>query len=144
MKSTNTSRCFPSHWFPSHMSHKYFRGWMLGVNICPVWNVGGPSSGRYAVDRAANHFVWDVRLYYGCWIISWPDQSVAIPWICTRPGSVCSFRGHLCLRKMKETNFLVTPGCIAAPVTCHKYQIYSAWQPIYSDAGLYRFFFVKV
>lgn len=37
-----------------------------GFNICPIWNVSGPSSGRHAVDKAPNRFVWDVRLYYGC------------------------------------------------------------------------------
>lgn len=65
-----SSLAFPFRSPPTYIYHKYLRGWMFGggggFNICPIWNVSGPSSGRHAVDKAPNRFVWDVRLYYGC------------------------------------------------------------------------------
>lgn len=62
-----------------YIYHKYLRGWMLGVNICPISNVSEPSSGQHAVDKAPKSFVWDGKLYYGCCLISRPDMNAATP-----------------------------------------------------------------
>lgn len=115
---------------PTYIYHKYLRGWMVEVNICPMWKCQWliPYSQR-AVDRAPNHFVWDARLYRGCCLISWPDMNMAAL-------NMYSHRIRLFLQvsrmleRTKETNFFQPGGKVALwPVIRIKY---SAWHPIYS------------
>lgn len=106
----------------TYIYHKYFRGWILEVNICPIWNVSSPSSSQRAVDRAPNHFVWDVRFYHGCFLFSWPNMNMAAL-------NMYSHRISLFLQmsrtpeRMKETNLSVRLR--SGSVTCHKNQILS-------------------
>lgn len=88
--------------------HKYLRGWMLGVNICPIWNV----SGQHAVDKAPNHSVWDARLYYGCCLISWPDMNTAALNVYSHRIGLLTQVSRT-LDRISETNF-VSSGCRVA------------------------------
>ena len=135
------SPCFLSDWSPppsllTYIFHRCSRGWMLrGLRCGPSeMSVAPPVASRLLTEQQ-NHFVWDVRLCYGCCLISWPDMNTAaLNMYSLRIGLFIHV--SLVLELMKETNlFIRVLERAAAPQPVINIK-YLAWRPISLCQGL--------